>query len=186
MLNLERDTDLALRSAGTAKLYLDNSWYAIETRPRHEKKVAADLKEKMIEVFLPLISEMHKWSDRRQVVQVPLFPGYVFVRIANAMNVRISILRSRGVQKFVGTRGVGTPIPECQIAAIRTLVEQRIPFTPHPFLSIGRRVRLRGGSLDGVEGILLAKNGDQSLVISVELIQRSVAMRVSGYLVNPI
>jgi transcription termination/antitermination protein NusG len=186
MLHLADQIDTTLISANPAECCIDRSWFAIETRPRHEKRVAAGLKEKGIDAFLPLISAMHKWSDRRRMVQLPLFPGYVFVRIANGLNIRVSVLRTSGVQKFVGALKVGTPIPECQIAAIRTIVEQKIPFTLHPFLSIGRRVRLRGGSLDGIEGILLAKNGDQSLLVSVELIQRSVAMRVAGYQVDPI
>jgi len=186
MLNLANQIDDTLISGSPAECCVDRSWFAIETRPRYEKRVAAGLKEKGVDAFLPLISAMHKWSDRRRVVQLPLFPGYVFVRIVNGLSLRVSVLRTSGVQKFVGTPRVGTSIPECQIAAIRTIVEHKIPFTLHPFLSIGRRVRLRGGSLDGVEGILLAKNGDHSLVVSVELIQRSVAMRVSGYQVDPI
>ncbi len=186
MLNLATQIDDTLISANPAECCVDRSWFAIETRPRHEKRVAAGLKEKGIDAFLPLISAMHKWSDRRRLVQLPLFPGYVFVRIVNEMNLRVSVLRTSGVQKFVGIPKVGTSIPECQIAAIRAIVEQKIPLALHPFLSIGRRVRLRGGSLDGIEGILLAKNGDQSLVVSVDLIQRSVAMRVAGYQVDPI
>jgi transcription antitermination factor NusG len=162
------------------------SWFAVQTRPRHEKKVAQDLQEKSVTAFLPLFSSLHQWSDRRRLVEMPLFPGYVFVRIGATADDRIPVLRTNGVMNFVGIRGVGVPIPDGQIEAIQTILDHEIPFTPHPFLSVGRQVRIQGGSLDGLQGILVAKNSDQSLIVSVELIQRSLAIRVAGYGVVPI
>jgi len=161
-------------------------WFAIQTRPRHEKAVANGLQEKGISVFLPLSSAVHQWSDRRRLIQNPLFVGYVFVRVAESSNDRVSILRTAGVTNFVGNRSVGTPIPDSQVEAVRMIVEQGLPFTPHPFLRIGQRVRIQGGSLDGLQGILVAVNGDQSLVVSVELMQRSLAIRITGYRVEPV
>jgi len=87
---------------------------------------------------------------------------------------------------LVGGRGEGTPIPDEQIEAVRALVEGEVPWSAHPFLKIGQRVRIRSGALNGMEGILVSRNGDRSLVISVEAIQRSLAVRVEGYAIEPV
>lgn len=156
-------------------------WFAIQTRSRHEKKVAADIRERGISIFLPLYSSVHRWSDRRKTVQLPLFPGYVFVQTVYTPENRIAVLRVPGVAYFVGEQGRGTPIPEKQIEDIRTILEKDIPFEVYPFIKVGQRVRIRGGSLDGLEGTLMAKNADQSLAVSIELIQKAVVVRVTGY-----
>jgi transcriptional antiterminator NusG len=163
----------------------EKSWFAVQTRPRHEKTVAAGFKEKGIGAFLPLLSENHRWSDRCRSVDVPLFPGYVFIHTADTAATRVSVLRTCGVIRFVGVRGTGLPIPDEQIESVRIILEHGIRLTPFPYLNVGQRVRIRGGSLEGVQGILLGMNDDQSLIISVELIQRSLAVRVSGYQVEP-
>jgi transcription antitermination factor NusG len=160
------------------------SWYAIQTWPRFEKKVAAEFQRKDVEAFLPLFSSKRQWSDRRCVVQLPLFPGYVFVRIAPGPSARIPILRTNGVTSFVGVRGIGIPIQNSEIDSVRLLLDRGVAFQQHPFLNLGQRVRVRGGSLDSVEGILLAKNDDLSLVVSIEIIKRSISIRISGYQVE--
>jgi transcriptional antiterminator NusG len=165
---------------------IESSWYAVQTMPRHEKKVSGELESKQIQSFLPAISEVRQWSDRKRMIGSPLFPGYVFVRIAAQSGARIAVLRTNGVVGFVGVRGAGTPIPESEITAIRAVLARQVPFRAHPFLNLGQRVRIRGGALDGIEGILDAVKGDQSLVISVELIQRSLAVRIAGYQVEPV
>lgn len=159
----------------------DFFWFAIQTRSRHEKKVATQLAEKQITAYLPLLREVHRWSDRRKTVEQPLFPGYVFVRMPKADGPRIQVLRTSGVVQFVGIQGEGIPIPDKEIEDIRTLLCTDTPFGFHPFLRAGQRVRIRGGYLDGIEGILVAKNSDQSVVVSVDLIQRSLAIRVAGF-----
>ncbi len=156
-------------------------WYAIQTRSRHEKKVAAEIQDKGICTFLPLQTRLHNWSDRRKLVQLPLFPGYVFLREICTPETRLSVLRTPGVAGFVGSQGRGTPIPDKQIEDVRAILDQGIPFEVYPFLKLGQRVRIRGGALDGVEGVLMAKNSDRSLVVSIDLIRRSLAIRVSGY-----
>jgi len=171
--------------------YLDSAaaetfWFAVRTRPRFEKKVAHELQEKGIESFLPLHSVRHQWSDRKQTVSLPLFPGYGFVRITPDQSTRIRVLRANGVIGFVGASHIGTPIPDYEIEAIRELIKQKIPLGLHPYIRVGQTVRIVGGSLDGIQGILTKVNGDQSLIISVELIQRSVAMRVTGYEIEPV
>lgn len=162
------------------------AWFAVQTRPRHEKKVSAELQEKGVSAFLPLISSKRQWSDRSRVVELPLFPQYVFVRIAQTLHTRVSVLRTNGVSNFVGTRGIGVAIPDEQIERVQTVVTRGIPATPHAFLNVGKRIRIRGGALDGLQGILTAVNGDQTLVVSVELIQRSIAIRIAGFSVEPV
>jgi transcription antitermination factor NusG len=161
-------------------------WYALQTRSRHEKRVTADLQEKAIQAYLPLCSAQHQWSDRRKFVDTPLFPGYVFVKITPDAQARVPVLQTNGVISFLGVRGVGIPIPESEIAAICTVLRQNIPVEPHPFLELGQRVRICGGSLDGIEGILTGMDAKKRLVVSIQLIQRSVAVRITGYAVEPI
>jgi transcription antitermination factor NusG len=163
-----------------------SSWFAVHTRVRFERAVASELREKGIETFVPLLPARHKWSDRQRLVHEPLFPAYVFVRITPSQDKRIAVLRTIGVTNFVGVRGVGTPIPDAEIQAVHTVLEQCVPFQLYPFLNVGKRVRIRGGCLDGIEGILTAISGNESMVISVQLIQRSIAMRITGYQVEPV
>jgi transcriptional antiterminator NusG len=165
----------------------DNAnWYAVQTRARHEKMVADRLQEQGVTTFLPLVSEVHRWSDRRKTVELPLFSCYVFVRVAPTNEERLRVCRTHGVFQVLSTRGEPVPIPDEQIDAVRTLVGQKIPWSFHPFLKVGQRVRIRGGAMDGVEGVLLARNGDRTLVVSVDVIQRSLAVRIEGYDLEPL
>ena len=159
-------------------------WYAVQTRPRHEKKIVAELSEKGIDSYLPLLNQVHRWSDRRKLVQVPLFPGYVFVHAQLDSEVRVAVLRSWGALAFVGPQREPLPIPESEIEHIRTLLATKIPLTPYPFLKVGQHVRVRGGALDGLEGILVT-NGARRLVISVATIQRSLSITIEGYDIEP-
>ena len=164
----------------------EHSWFAIQTKARHEKRVATELEEKGVVAFLPLFTEVHQWSDRKRKVDLPLFTTYLFVRIGREQSSRIHVLQTNSVFGFVGARGIGVPIPDEQINALQTMVRERVPFSPHPFLSLGQKVRVRGGSLDGICGVLSAINDDRSLIVSVESIQRSLAIRIDGYGVEPI
>jgi len=161
-------------------------WYAIHTRARHEKTVTTQIERKGVTTFLPLIKETHRWSDRKKTVDCVLFDGYTFVFLESYSREYFHIVKTPGVVGFVGIRGVGVPIPDKEIENIQTLLANDLPCKPYPFLSTGRRVRIRGGCMDGLEGILVAKNSDQSLVVSVEMIQRSVAVRIDGYDVEPV
>jgi len=161
-------------------------WYAIQTRPKHEKKVAAELDQKAITAYLPLVEQVHRWSDRFKVVQVPLFSGYVFVNTPISPAVRVSVLRVWGVLGFVGPQKQAMPIPAHQIEDIRRLLAGNVPFAWHSLPRVGQRVRLYGGCLDGVEGVLVGRQGDRRLVISVEAIERTLSISVEGYKVVPI
>jgi len=156
-------------------------WYAIQTRCRFEKKVAAQLQNKGIKTFLPLVKEIHRWSDRRQAIEKPLFPGYNFVHLPDSPGLRLRVLQTAGVNGFVMMNGFPVPVPEQQLEDVRRLLANEIACRAYPFLKAGQRVRIRGGCLDGMEGILIAENKDHSLVISIESIQRSVAIRIDGY-----
>ena len=161
-------------------------WFAVHTRSRHEKVVAQEVRDQGITTFLPLVREERRWSDRRKVVESPLFTCYVFVKMVPRNDERFRVLRVNGVLRFVGSHGVAIPIPDEQIQAVQLLLEKRLPFCSHPFLKIGQRVRIRSGALSGVEGILVARSGERTLVISLNAIQRSLSVRIEGYDVEPI
>jgi transcriptional antiterminator NusG len=155
-------------------------WYAIQTRYRSERKVAALLQSQGVETFLPLLEQIHHWSDRERPVDIPLFSGYGFVRVILSPGSRLGVLRTRGVIRFVTFGGEATPIPSGQIDDLRMLLLQKVPCALHAFLKIGQQVRIRGGCLNGLEGIL-EQNGENNLVISIESIQRSVSIKIAGY-----
>jgi transcription antitermination factor NusG len=162
------------------------SWYAVQTHARHEKVVVQRFRDKGLTTFLPLVTEVRRWSDRFKSVELPLFSCYVFVKIMATNEDRLRVLRTDSVFDFVGVPRQGTPIPDEQIDAVRTIVEERVNWQSYPFLKIGQRVRIRSGALDGVEGILIARNGDRTLVVSIEAIQRSLAVRIEGYDLEPV
>ena len=169
-----------------APQHVTAEWFAVQTRPRHEKVVASHLQTSGVEAFLPLCPEVRTWSDRRKVVEFPLFPGYVFVLTAWFSPARVQVLESSGALGFVGPRNRATPIPAEQIEAVRCLIQAKAGYRPHHYLSAGQRVRIRDGALQGLQGILVSVSNDHSLVISVDLIHRSVAVQLKGYEVEPL
>jgi transcription antitermination factor NusG len=156
-------------------------WFALQTRVNRERVVEQRLQERGVATFLPVVSEVRKWSDRKKVIQSPLFRNYLFAKLAPSKVDRLRILCVDGVFGFVGPRGEGTPIPDSQIEAVRALINGHVPYTAHPFLKIGQRVRIKSGAMNGVEGILVARSGESTLVISIDAIQRSMAVRIDGY-----
>ena len=167
-------------AVGAGPLLETPQWFAIRTRSRHEKIVADRLERQSIESFLPLVKTTHKWSDRKREVELPLFSGYSFARLVLCSLDRLRVLQTHGVAGFVGVRGIGIPVPEGQIESLRALLENHIPMKDHPFLQIGQRIRIKGGGLDGVEGILSAQD-DRHLVLSVGAIHRSLSVCIDGY-----
>jgi transcription antitermination factor NusG len=174
------------RGPAAPRVALNLPWYAIQTRARCEKKVAAQLARKGIEIFLPLIRQIHRWSDRRQVVEVPLFPGYGFVQLPPSAAFRLPVLQTAGVTGFVTMNGVPVLVPEQQISDVKCLMETQIPCNPYPYIKSGQRVRIRGGCLDRMEGILISDGAGEKLVVSLESIQRSVSVHIEGYDIEPI
>lgn len=168
-------------NSNLSAMLVSPEWFAIRTRPRHEKTVVKQLQSTPVESFLPLCKEVRVWSDRRKEVDFPLFPGYVFVRFANSSQGRLIVFQARGVIGFVGPNNKATAIPSQQIEAIRSLVDAQVDLHPHPYLNVGQRIRIRNGALQGLEGVLVRVASDQSLVVSVDLIHKSVAIRLEGY-----
>ena len=175
-----------INAVGSLVPTTESAWYAVHTYPRHERAVANRMQRQALTTFFPTVTEVHRWSDRRKTVELPLFSCYAFVHIAPTNEQRVRVLRTDGVIGLVGSSRIGTPIPDEQIEAVRTLLLQDIACTAHAFLRTGQRVRVRGGALEGIEGVFVSQNGDQSLVISVDAIQRSLSIRIDGYDIEPI
>jgi len=159
-------------------------WYAVLVRSRHEEVVARHLRVRGMEAFLPLYKERHRWSDRFQEIQLPLFPGYVFCQF-NPLN-RLPVLTVPGVVQIVGAGRKLVSVDKTEIDAIQAAVRSGVPRQPWPFLQIGNKVRIEYGPLCGIEGILLGHRGHQRLVLSITLLQRSVAVQIDEEWVRPL
>jgi transcription antitermination factor NusG len=164
----------------------ERAWHAIHVRARHEKQVASRLEKRGCEVYLPLVTEIRQWSDRKTKVEIPLFSCYVFVRVGAVSEIMNELFQCTGFLGILGKGNAGSTIPDQQIEEIRQLLGKGLAVKECPFVKVGQRVRVVGGTLDGVEGILIAKKHDQTLVISVDAIQRSMALSISGYQVEPV
>lgn len=151
-------------------------WFALYTRHRHEKTVARLVSEKGVEVFLPLYRAAHRWNDRIKELTLPLFPNYVFVLMRPGH--RGIVLSTPGVYDFVRMCGIPAPVSAGEIDAVRRVVDEGLNAEPHPFLKSGDRVRVKFGPLEGLEGILVRKKKNYRLVISVELLVKSVSVEV--------
>jgi transcription antitermination factor NusG len=154
-------------------------WFAIYTSPRHEKRVGQYLSQRKIEHYLPLYQVRRKWSDGSLVtLDLPLFPGYIFVRIVRSERVRV--LEVPGVVTFIGgTGGKPASLPEAEIDALRSGLRLRNA-EPHPLLTIGQRARIVSGPLAGMEGIVVWKKNCLRVVLTMDLIMQSVAVEVDG------
>jgi transcriptional antiterminator NusG len=155
-------------------------WFAVQIRYRFEKRVVAQLNHKSCEVYLPLMTEHHSWSDRKKAITVPLFPGYAFVHIDQSCDARRSVLQTAGLIGFVSFGGIVQEVPAKQIEDLQLLLHGKESFSLHAFVHTGQRVRIRGGCLHGLEGVLL-EHGKGKLLISIESIRRSLAIEIQGY-----
>jgi transcription antitermination factor NusG len=171
-------------SAGCGYGATEMRWYAVYTRARHERLVARQLDNRRLECFLPCYESVRRWQDRRVTISVPLFAGYVFVRFAAGS--RLDVLTTPGVVRIVGSRNRLVPVPDCEIDALRSCVQSQARPRPHPFLSVGRRVRVIEGPMAGAEGILIRRRKGWRLVISVELISRAVGVELDEADVVPV
>ena len=160
-------------------------WYALSTKSRQERVASAMLESLGVPVFLPMSAEVRQWSDRKQLVNVPLFPGYLFIRTHSRGKTKVSVLRAPGVVSFVGNHTGPLPIPDGEIENIRTMFQRGAPCSPHVYLKEGDRVRIVRGPLIGIEGTLVRSGAKTQLVISINIIQRSVAVVVSEQDVEP-
>jgi transcription antitermination factor NusG len=153
-------------------------WYAAYTCANHEKKAAAEISLRGVESFLPLYHAIRNWSDRRVELEMPLFPGYVFVHLA--LPDRSKVLQVPGVVRLVGFGGLPAALPDEQIEILRAGLNRRLRAQPHPYLTAGRRVRVKSGPMAGIQGILLRRKGKFRVVVSIVLIQRAVAVDVDS------
>ncbi len=163
--------------------YIKPRWYAAYTSANHEKRVAEQLGVRAVEHFLPTYSSVRRWKDRRVTLELPLFPGYVFVRMALRDHLRV--VQVPGVARLVGFGGKPAALPEEEMEGLMKSLEYGLHAEPHPYLTAGRRVRVKDGPLAGLKGILLRWKGNWRVVVSLELIQRSMSVEIGASNLEP-
>ena len=168
-----------LTTPGTTPL-----WYAVRVRSNFERTVSTLLEQKGVEQFLPTYRSRRIWADRIKTLELPLFPGYVFCRIP--LGEKLRVVSTDGVVDLVGAGRQPIPISEPEIQAVRTIVHAQVAAEPWPFLRIGQTVRIRRGPLAGLEGILVKVKNSYRLVVSVTLLERSVAAEIDAAYVTPV
>lgn len=176
------DSEALLKNGGTTSqalsLKLARHWFAVYTTCRHEKRVARNLEHRQIEHFLPTYRTQHTWKDgTRALLDLPLFPGYVFVHID--LHDRVGVLEVPGVVSMIGTVQHPAPLPEMEVEALRTGLDPT-KAEPHPLLTVGQRVRIMRGALAGVEGIVVRKKSGLQVVLTLSLLMQSIAIEVNG------
>lgn len=159
-------------------------WYAVYTCANHEKRVAEQFASRTVEHFLPLYESVRRWQDRKVRLQVPLFPGYLFVRMG--IRERLRVLQIPGVVRLVGFHGSPAPMPQEDIDSIRAFLDRGWRAEPHPYLQAGRRARVVHGPLAGMQGIVVRRKNRSRLVLSFDLIQRSMAIELDESDLAPI
>jgi len=169
------NTDVSL-SPGNCSRASESRWVAVYTVARHEKAIARQFEERSIETFLPLYRSVHRWKDRKKEVELALFPSYVFAKILTAH--KLKVLQVPGVVRIVSFNGELAALPEQEIEALRNGLENQLYAEPCPYLRVGKRVRVVRGPMAGAEGILSRKKDRYRVVISVDVLMRSVAVEV--------
>jgi len=162
----------------------ETAWFALTVKPRHEKSVAANLSRKGLETYVPLYDAVRRWSDRRKVVAASLFPGYVFCRYGYEN--QLDVLNLPGVKSVVSFGDMPARVSDAEIEAVRAVLQSGRPASPWPFLRAGNRVRFLSGSMAGVEGILVRQKESLRVVVSIELLRRSVAVEIDRDMIEPL
>lgn len=156
-------------------------WYVIYVKSRQDFTTASELVKKGIPVFIPTFKKLSQWTDRKKLIEYPMFPGYVFVQVPAAPGAFLDVLKTRGVVSFVSLEpGTPTPVNQAELTALRLLIESGRKIDVRPELGEGTRVRLRSGALVDACGILSKKENELMFVVNIELLGRSVAVRVSS------
>jgi transcription antitermination factor NusG len=158
-------------------------WYAIYVCSRHEKQVLSQLQDRSISCFLPVYRSVRRWKDRRKELELVLFPGYVFVHID--LRDRLRVLQLPSVVRFVSFYGHPAPLPDTDIEILSKGLASGIRAEPHPYLKVGHRARVRSGPLAGAQGILIRRKDKFRVVLSIDLIMRSVAVEVDEADIEP-
>lgn len=164
----------------------DHAWFALQVIPRHELKAASILRNKGFEEFVPLYESRRQWSDRKKTVTLPLFTGYVFCRFSP--NQKVPIVTTPGVIRVVGSSKGCAPIADHEIESIQKITVIGKNVEPHLYmnLTVGSRVRVQQGPLAGCEGMLVRHRSNSKLILSMDLIQRSISVEIEGYAVVPV
>jgi len=175
---------MQIESASAERVAVERTfwWYALYTRHQHEKTVAQMLTGKGFETFLPLYSDVRRWKNGVKQLSLPLFPCYVFLR--GPVGRWLPVLTTPGIHSTVGFGGKLATIPPSEIEAIRRVVESSIKAEPHPFIKCGDRIRIKAGALMGLEGLLIRKKNQWKFLLSVEMLERSVAVEVDASIVE--
>jgi transcription antitermination factor NusG len=159
-------------------MFFDSHWYAIYTWANHEKRVAREIAARGIEHYVPLYRSVRWWKDRRVELDLPLFPSYVFARLA--LCDKLKVLQVSSVVRFVGFNGQPAALPDDEFETLRAGLKERARVEPCPFLTVGRRVRIVGGPFTGLQGVLKRKKSSLRVVVSLDVIQRSLAVEVEA------
>lgn len=184
MTEVVAQTDLSSqKSSFHSDSWAAERWYALYTHPRHERVVQQQLRQRDIDCFLPFYNSVRRWKDRRKELQMPLFPGYLFVHVA--LKQRFQILPLPGVVGFVSFGSRPAELAESEISMLRNGLDYSRA-QPHPYLRVGRRVRVHSGPVAGLEGILIRRKDKLRVVVSVHLIQRSIAVEIDEDSIQPI
>jgi transcription antitermination factor NusG len=162
---------------------IEPHWYAVCTRSRHEKSVAEHCAHRSITNFVPLYESVRRWKNGRHRVSLPLFPGYAFVRIALAN--RLDVLKVPGVVHLVSFNGLPSPVANSEIESLQRALAAGRGLAPHPYLTVGRRVRIKSGPLAGLEAVVIRQRSCMRAVLSINLIQRSMALDIESVNVEP-
>lgn len=171
--------DVNLERWNTAK------WYALYTKSRHEKLVSGELEKKGMETFLPLREVTRQWSDRKKIVEEPLFQGYLFVKMP--LRERWTVLNTTGAVRLIGKSAAGpVEVPESELLAVRRFLKENIVIDPFPYLKAGERVYVRSGPFKGVEGFIVRKDKHCRLVISLDLLMQSISIQIDQAMVEPL
>lgn len=168
---------------GVPRIEADSKWYALYTCSRQEKRVVEQLEKRHVSCFLPLYRSVRRWKDRRKELELALFPGYVFVQVTPQE--RLPVLKLAGVVRFVSFNGNPVPLPETEMEALINGLRSGSRAEPHPYLTVGRRVRVRSGPLANAEGILIRRKDRFRVVLSLDLIMRSVSVEIDEADIEP-
>jgi len=164
--------------------FLEQRWYAVYTCANREKRVAQQFSTRGIDHFLPLYESPRRWKDRTVRLQLPLFPGYVFAHLA--LKNRLRLLQVPGVVSLVGFDGYPVPLPEEDLAQIRAFLDHGFRVEPHPYLQVGKRVRVTSGPLEGTIGVISRRKNRSRFVVTIEAIRRSVAIEIGEQNLGPL
>ena len=177
--------DVSLKEGtGLPAEYAELRWYAAQTCANHEKRVGEQLEQRTVEAYLPLYESVRRWKDRRVRLELPLFPGYVFVHLA--LRDRMRVLQTPSVVCLVSFGGQPAALPDQEIETLRQGLTRELRAEPHKYLKAGQRVRVRSGPLCGLEGLLARKKNRTRFVISFEPIMRSVAVEIDVAELEPV